>query len=153
MIEKDLPIDDIFDGILNFEEEVNQKAYGKHPSRRWYPFDRKLLVIAYLEIYQNDRDGKMIPQFAYVSRLFNIPKTTIRDWWLKRKEITGNKTKVNGLTSSYIPMKLLKAGMVMSDVLAKKDFNKMEAGDLIYFFNTTINILCLFKRINSRELL
>ena len=131
-----------------YDDEQNilqQKGRGR------YRLDDKLLVLLFLEAFQNERNGKMIPNFELVSRWFGYPSTTIQNWWASRDKIQKQKSAITDQVLEVVHLRLSSELLRMTETLSKKDYDNMKDNDFVNLFNTLINKIRLMSNLSTNN--
>ena len=131
-----------------YDDEQNilqQKGIGR------YRLDDKLLVLLFLEAFQNERNGKMIPNFELVSRWFGYPSTTIQNWWASRDKIQKQKSAITDQVLEVVHLRLSSELLRMTETLSKKDYDNMKDNDFVNLFNTLINKIRLMSNLSTNN--
>ena len=123
---KEVQMDDVSYGEQNI---LQQKGKGR------YRLDDKLLVILFLEAFQDDHNGKMTPKYELVSRWFGYPSNTIKKWWAGR----------------VVHLRLSSELLRMTETLSKKDYSAMKDNDFVNLFNTLINKIRLMSNLSTNN--
>lgn len=150
-IEKALKLDE--DGAENLGI-LSRKPNGNGR----YSIDDKVLAIVFMNAFQREHDGKMIPKYEYVSKLFGYPRNTIKHWWKHRKELQKQQSLVLNKGFEVIQVRLMSSLMRMTETMGKLDFDKLlgtgssaDMKNFIMMMNSTISNLRLMSNLSTRN--
>jgi len=139
---KEVQMDDVSYGEQNI---LQQKGKGR------YRLDDKLLVILFLEAFQDDHNGKMTPKYELVSRWFGYPSNTIKKWWAGRDKIQKQKSAITDQVLEVVHLRLSSELLRMTETLSKKDYGAMKDNDFVNLFNTLINKIRLMSNLSTNN--
>jgi len=139
---KEVQMDDVSYGEQNI---LQQKGKGR------YRLDDKLLVILFLEAFQDDHNGKMTPKYELVSRWFGYPSNTIKKWWAGRDKIQKQKSAITDQVLEVVHLRLSSELLRMTETLSKKDYSAMKDNDFVNLFNTLINKIRLMSNLSTNN--
>ena len=139
---KEVQMDDVSYGEQNI---LQQKGKGR------YRLDDKLLVILFLEAFQDDHNGKMTPKYELVSRWFGYPSNTIKKWWANRDKIQKQKSAITDQVMEVVHLRLSSELLRMTETLSKKDYGAMKDNDFVNLFNTLINKIRLMSNLSTNN--
>ena len=139
---KEVQMDDVSYGEQNI---LQQKGKGR------YRLDDKLLVILFLEAFQDDHNGKMTPKYELVSRWFGYPSNTIKKWWAGRDKIQKQKSAITDQVLEVVPLRLSAELLRMTATLSRKDYGAMKDNDFVNLFNTLINKIRLMSNLSTNN--
>ena len=139
---KEVQMDDVSYGEQNI---LQQKGKGR------YRLDDKLLVILFLEAFQDDHNGKMTPKYELVSRWFGYPSNTIKGWWASRDKIQKQKSAITDQVLEVVHLRLSSELLRMTETLSKKDYSAMKDNDFVNLFNTLINKIRLMSNLSTNN--
>jgi len=139
---KEVQMDDVSYGEQNI---LQQKGKGR------YRLDDKLLVILFLEAFQDDHNGKMTPKYELVSRWFGYPSNTIKKWWAGRDKIPKQKSAITDQVLEVVHLRLSSELLRMTETLSKKDYGAMKDNDFVNLFNTLINKIRLMSNLSTNN--
>ena len=135
-------MDDVSYGEQNI---LQQKGKGR------YRLDDKLLVILFLEAFQDDHNGKMTPKYELVSRWFGYPSNTIKKWWAGRDKIQKQKSAITDQVLEVVHLRLSSELLRMTETLSRKDYGAMKDNDFVNLFNTLINKIRLMSNLSTNN--
>jgi len=154
---------DVVDGIekalLDADEVENlglvkKSAYG----RGQYTIDDKVLAIIFMSAFQKEHNGKMIPKYSYVSKLFGYPRNSVKHWWNQRKELQKQQSLVLNKGFEVIQVRLMSSLMRMTESMNGIDFDKMltkgssaDMKNFILMMNSTISNLRLMSNLSTKN--
>ena len=139
---KEVQMDDVSYGEQNI---LQQKGKGR------YRLDDKLLVILFLEAFQDDHNGKMTPKYELVSRWFGYPSNTIKKWWAGRDKIQNQKSAITDQVLEVVHLRLSSELLRMTETLSRKDYGAMKDNDFVNLFNTLINKIRLMSNLSTNN--
>ena len=139
---KEVQMDDVSYGEQNI---LQQKGKGR------YRLDDKLLVILFLEAFQDDHNGKMTPKYELVSRWFGYPSNTIKKWWAGRDKIQKQKSAITDQVLEVVHLRLSSELLRMTETLSRKDYGAMKDNDFVNLFNTLINKIRLMSNLSTNN--
>lgn len=145
--EKDMTVED------NSVPELELVHIGK---KGRYPLDEKILAIMFMEVFQHEWRGEIIPHYSMVSNMFGYSDVVLRNWWEKKNEITQQKNTMLDKGMKYVQVKMMNELIRMSSALSHIDYTKMtekpaQMKNFISLFNTLINKMRLMSNLSTEN--
>jgi hypothetical protein len=143
------------DVVDEIEEAIPNMNVAKKYTK--YELDQKVLAILFMEAFQHEFNGKIVPKFSYLSKLFGYPDRTLQDWWNQREKIVKQKNLILDKGFDYVQVKLMMTLMRMSESMTLVDFNKMVQGNsndfknFIRLLETLINKIRLLNNLSTKN--
>ena len=143
------------DVVDEIEEAIPNMNVAKKYTK--YELDQKVLAILFMEAFQHEFNGKIVPKFSYLSKLFGYPDRTLQDWWNQREKIVKQKNLILNKGFDYVQVKLMMTLMRMSESMTLVDFNKMVQGNsndfknFIRLLETLINKIRLLNNLSTKN--
>ena len=114
-----------------------------------YSLDDQVLALMFMDAFQRDYKGKMIPNFTMVGRWFGYPKQTMHTWWQNRQEIMQQKNTITEQAMNVVQLRLSTELLRMTDALSRKDYDTMSDKDFTQLLNTVINKIRLLGNLST----
>ena len=113
-----------------------------------YRIDEKHLALMFLGGIQQEKDGRMIPKYAGVSRMLQIPEATLRHWWKDRREIEKQQALIKDKGIKY-----LATAFMVEEIRMVQSLRSINYEDLFDSPSSFKNFINLFNVLSNRVLL
>jgi len=124
------------EGVL---EEISGSIFGeiitKSETGQYTP-DQKMLGISFMTSTQRIINGSYLPNFSEVSRLLNIPITTLYRWWDEKDKIMSQASAIADTLSQFVSRKMTGEVVKLVESLSEEDYSKMQVRDRINLLKT-----------------
>jgi hypothetical protein len=112
-----------------------------------YRIDQQHFALMFLEVFQRESPmtGELIPMYAHVSTMLDIPKTTLKQWWKRKEELQAQQSTMMIQGMEYIGTNFMVEMIRMTQALSTVDYSEMLSGkpadvkNFITLLNTLVN--------------
>ena len=134
------------EGFSDLDVPVDQ-APLLQPINGKYRIDQQHFALMFLEVFQRESpvSGELVPMYAHISRMLDIPKTTLKQWWKRKEEIQSQQSTMMTKGMDYIGTNFMVEMIRMTQAMSTIDYTEMLNGkpadvkNFITLLNTLVN--------------
>jgi len=134
------------EGFSDLDVPVDQ-APLLQPINGKYRIDQQHFALMFLEVFQRESPmtGDLIPMYAHVARMLDIPKTTLKQWWKRKEEIQAQQSTMMNKGMDYLGTNFMVEMIRMTQAMSTIDYSEMLNGkpadvkNFITLLNTLVN--------------
>ena len=134
------------EGFSDLDVPVDQ-APLLQPINGKYRIDQQHFALMFLEVFQRESPmtGDLIPMYAHVARMLDIPKTTLKQWWKRKEEIQAQQSTMMNKGMDYLGTNFMVEMIRMTQAMSTIDYTEMLNGkpadvkNFITLLNTLVN--------------
>jgi len=134
------------EGFSDLDVPVDQ-APLLQPINGKYRIDQQHFVLMFLEVFQRESpvSGELVPMYAHISRMLDIPKSTLKQWWKRKEEIQSQQSTMMTKGMDYIGTNFMVEMIRMTQAMSTIDYSEMLNGkpadvkNFITLLNTLVN--------------
>ena len=134
------------EGFSDLDVPVDQ-APLLQPINGKYRIDQQHFALMFLEVFQRESpvSGELVPMYAHISRMLDIPKTTLKQWWKRKEEIQSQQSTMMTKGMDYIGTNFMAEMIRMTQAMSTIDYSEMLNGkpadvkNFITLLNTLVN--------------
>ena len=112
-----------------------------------YRIDQQHFALMFLEVFQRESpvSGELVPMYAHISRMLDIPKSTLKQWWKRKEEIQSQQSTMMTKGMDYIGTNFMVEMIRMTQAMSTIDYSEMLNGkpadvkNFITLLNTLVN--------------
>ncbi len=148
----------IVEELANEDESLGSDYLPLFTSRgSSYRVDEKQFALMFLEVFQKENlDGKIIPKYAWVSRMVGVPEGTLRGWWKSKASIQAQHSALMDKGMQYIASSMMVELIKMMQSLSTLDYRDLMADsrdmkNMISLLNTMVNKVRLLTNLSTNN--
>ena len=134
------------EGFSDLDVPVDQ-APLLQPINGKYRIDQQHFALMFLEVFQRESpvNGELVPMYAHISRMLDIPKTTLKQWWKRKEEIQSQQSTMMNKGMDYLGTTFMVEMIRMTQAMSTIDYSEMLNGkpadvkNFITLLNTLVN--------------
>ena len=134
------------EGFSDLDVPVDQ-APLLQPINGKYRIDQQHFALMFLEVFQRESpvSGELVPMYAHISRMLDIPKTTLKQWWKRKEEIQAQQSTMMNKGMDYLGTNFMVEMIRMTQAMSTIDYTEMLNGkpadvkNFITLLNTLVN--------------
>ena len=134
------------EGFSDLDVPVDQ-APLLQPINGKYRIDQQHFALMFLEVFQRESPmtGDLIPMYAHIARMLDIPKTTLKQWWKRKEEIQAQQSTMMNKGMDYLGTNFMVEMIRMTQAMSTIDYSEMLNGkpadvkNFITLLNTLVN--------------
>ena len=134
------------EGFSDLDVPVDQ-APLLQPINGKYRIDQQHFALMFLEVFQRESPmtGDLIPMYAHIARMLDIPKTTLKQWWKRKEEIQAQQSTMMNKGMDYLGTNFMVEMIRMTQAMSTIDYTEMLNGkpadvkNFITLLNTLVN--------------
>jgi len=134
------------EGFSDLDVPVDQ-APLLQPINGKYRIDQQHFALMFLEVFQRESpvSGELVPMYAHISRMLDIPKSTLKQWWKRKEEIQSQQSTMMTKGMDYIGTNFMVEMIRMTQAMSTIDYSEMLNGkpadvkNFITLLNTLVN--------------
>ena len=134
------------EGFSDLDVPVDQ-APLLQPINGKYRIDQQHFALMFLEVFQRESPmtGDLIPMYAHVARMLDIPKTTRKQWWKRKEDIQAQQSTMMNKGMDYLGTNFMVEMIRMTQAMSTIDYTEMLNGkpadvkNFITLLNTLVN--------------
>jgi len=134
------------EGFSDLDVPVDQ-APLLQPINGKYRIDQQHFALMFLEVFQRESpvSGELVPMYAHISRMLDIPKTTLKQWWKRKEEIQAQQSTMMNKGMDYLGTNFMVEMIRMTQAMSTIDYSEMLNGkpadvkNFITLLNTLVN--------------
>ena len=134
------------EGFSDLDVPVDQ-APLLQPINGKYRIDQQHFALMFLEVFQRESpvSGELVPMYAHISRMLDIPKSTLKQWWKRKEEIQSQQSTMMTKGMDYIGTNFMVEMIRMTQAMSTIDYTEMLNGkpadvkNFITLLNTLVN--------------
>ena len=134
------------EGFSDLDVPVDQ-APLLQPINGKYRIDQQHFALMFLEVFQRESpvNGELVPMYAHISRMLDIPKTTLKQWWKRKEEIQSQQSTMMNKGMDYLGTNFMVEMIRMTQAMSTIDYSEMLNGkpadvkNFITLLNTLVN--------------
>ena len=134
------------EGFSDLDVPVDQ-APLLQPINGKYRIDQQHFALMFLEVFQRESpvNGELVPMYAHISRMLDIPKTTLKQWWKRKEEIQSQQSTMMNKGMDYLGTNFMVEMIRMTQAMSTIDYTEMLNGkpadvkNFITLLNTLVN--------------
>ena len=134
------------EGFSDLDVPVDQ-APLLQPINGKYRIDQQHFALMFLEGFQRESpvSGELVPMYAHISRMLDIPKSTLKQWWKRKEEIQSQQSTMMTKGMDYIGTNFMVEMIRMTQAMSTIDYSEMLNGkpadvkNFITLLNTLVN--------------
>jgi hypothetical protein len=134
------------EGFSDLDVPVDQVPLLQ-PINGKYRIDQQHFALMFLEVFQRESPmtGDLIPMYAHIARMLDIPKTTLKQWWKRKEEIQAQQSTMMNKGMDYLGTNFMVEMIRMTQAMSTIDYTEMLNGkpadvkNFITLLNTLVN--------------
>ena len=134
------------EGFSDLDVPVDQ-APLLQPINGKYRIDQQHFALMFLEVFRRESpvSGELVPMYAHISRMLDIPKTTLKQWWKRKEEIQAQQSTMMNKGMDYLGTNFMVEMIRMTQAMSTIDYTEMLNGkpadvkNFITLLNTLVN--------------
>ena len=134
------------EGFSDLDVPVDQAPLPQ-PINGKYRIDQQHFALMFLEVFQRESPmtGDLIPMYAHIARMLDIPKTTLKQWWKRKEEIQAQQSTMMNKGMDYLGTNFMVEMIRMTQAMSTIDYTEMLNGkpadvkNFITLLNTLVN--------------
>ena len=134
------------EGFKDLDTPIDQAPLLR-PVGGKYRIDQQHFALMFLEVFQREHPttGDLVPMYAHVSSMLDIPKTTLKQWWSRKEEIQAQQSTMMNKGMDYLGTNFMVEMIRMTQAMSTIDYSEMLNGkpadvkNFITLLNTLVN--------------